>query len=52
MMPLKAGERAAREVMAEMGYIGSDQIWQIEPESKVCFFQLVVKTLFFQTLKQ
>ncbi|XP_041355941.1 amine oxidase [flavin-containing]-like isoform X2 [Gigantopelta aegis] len=31
---IQAGERAGREILAEMGKIRSDQIWQDEPEDK------------------
>ena len=37
----QAGERAAREIMAEMGQISAHDIWRIEPESKVTLVIIV-----------
>jgi hypothetical protein len=33
---VEAGERAAREVLLELGHIQESEIWQEEPEFKVC----------------
>ena len=32
---IQAGERAAREVLNDLGRIGKNDIWTVEPESKV-----------------
>ncbi|CAL1287519.1 unnamed protein product [Larinioides sclopetarius] len=43
---VEAGERAAREVLCEMGQLTPDKIWIVEPESEVCTIYSLLNTYF------